>query len=84
MRALEPWHLVILAIVFVALFGAKRLPDTARSLGESLHIFKKSIRPEEPAPPAAAPVLPPAEPRGQINASVGVPKPEEHGSPGPG
>jgi sec-independent protein translocase protein TatA len=51
--ALEPWHLVILAVVFVALFGAKRLPDSAKSLGESLHIFKKSVR--GPDDPAAAP-----------------------------
>jgi sec-independent protein translocase protein TatA len=42
--ALEPWHLVILAVVFMALFGAKRLPESAKSLGESLHIFKKSMR----------------------------------------
>jgi sec-independent protein translocase protein TatA len=48
--ALEPWHLAILAVIFMALFGAKRLPDSARSLGESLHIFKKSMSaPEEPA-----------------------------------
>jgi sec-independent protein translocase protein TatA len=51
--ALEPWHLVILAVIFMALFGAKRLPDSARSLGESLHIFKKSmLAAEDPAVPA--------------------------------
>ncbi|HEX3610134.1 MAG TPA: twin-arginine translocase TatA/TatE family subunit [Sporichthyaceae bacterium] len=50
--ALEPWHLVILAVVFMALFGAKRLPESAKSLGESLHIFKKTMRgPEEQAAP---------------------------------
>jgi sec-independent protein translocase protein TatA len=44
MRVLEPWHLLILATVFVALFGAKRLPESARSLGEAMNIFKKSAR----------------------------------------
>jgi sec-independent protein translocase protein TatA len=44
MRVLEPWHLLILAAVFVALFGAKRLPDAARSLGEAMNIFKRSVR----------------------------------------
>jgi sec-independent protein translocase protein TatA len=39
-----PWHLAIIAIVFVLLFGATRLPDGARSLGRSLRIFKAEIR----------------------------------------
>ncbi|WP_244165273.1 twin-arginine translocase TatA/TatE family subunit, partial [Streptomyces silaceus] len=34
-NALEPWHLLIVAIVVLAVFGSKRLPDTARSLGKS-------------------------------------------------
>jgi len=31
MGELSPWHLLILAAVFVLLFGAKKLPDAARS-----------------------------------------------------
>jgi sec-independent protein translocase protein TatA len=61
MRVLEPWHLVVLAAVFVALFGAKRLPDSARSLGEAMNIFKRSVRDgldPIPATPSAAPPLP--------------------------
>ena len=42
--ALEPWHILILALIFIMLFGAKRLPDTAKALGESMNIFKKSVR----------------------------------------
>ena len=38
--ALSPWHLLIIAVIFVMLFGAKKLPDSARSLGRSLRIFK--------------------------------------------
>jgi sec-independent protein translocase protein TatA len=38
-----PWHLIIVAGVFVMLFGAKRLPDAARSLGKSAHILKSEI-----------------------------------------
>ncbi len=44
MNALKPWHLLILAVVFVVLFGAKRLPDSARSLGRSLRIFKSEVQ----------------------------------------
>jgi sec-independent protein translocase protein TatA len=36
-------HLLIVAAVFVLLFGAKRLPDSARSLGKSLRIFKAEM-----------------------------------------
>jgi sec-independent protein translocase protein TatA len=39
-----PWHWVILAIVVIALFGYKKMPDAARSLGRSLRIFKTEIK----------------------------------------
>jgi len=38
----QMWLLVILVVVI--LFGAKRLPDSARSLGRSLRIFKSEIK----------------------------------------
>jgi len=66
-------ELLVLVLVVVLLFGAKRLPDAARSVGRSLRIFKaetKGLVDGEAAPdataaaaaPAAAPVaLPPAQ-----------------------
>jgi sec-independent protein translocase protein TatA len=39
-----PWHWVIVAIIVIALFGYKKLPDAARSLGRSLRIFKTEIK----------------------------------------
>lgn len=68
-------EIVILLIVFLVLFGAKRLPGAARSLGQSLRIFKaetKGLRSDdELAPSAPDPaatvtpaVLPPALPTG--------------------
>jgi sec-independent protein translocase protein TatA len=39
-----PWHWIVLAIVVIALFGYKKLPDAARSLGRSLRIFKTEIK----------------------------------------
>lgn len=44
MNSLKPWHLLVLAIVFLILFGSKRLPDSARSLGRSLRIFKSEVQ----------------------------------------
>ena len=44
MNSLKPWHLLVLAVVFLVLFGSKRLPDSARSLGRSLRIFKSEVQ----------------------------------------
>lgn len=44
MGALQPWHWLIVIAVFVLLFGAKKLPDAARSLGKSMRIFKSEIK----------------------------------------
>src|ERR1700722_984938 len=42
--ALAPWHIIILLVVLVVLFGARRLPGAAQSLGQSMHIFKNSVQ----------------------------------------
>jgi sec-independent protein translocase protein TatA len=44
MGDLRPWHLAIIALVFVVLFGYKRLPDAARSVGRSMRIFKAETK----------------------------------------
>jgi sec-independent protein translocase protein TatA len=44
MNALKPTHLIVLLVVVLVLFFAKRLPDSARSLGRSLRIFKSEIK----------------------------------------
>jgi sec-independent protein translocase protein TatA len=58
-----PGHWAVLAVVMILLFGAKRLPDTARSLGKSLRIIKSElgelhndVKPDTPgAPPTPVP-----------------------------
>jgi sec-independent protein translocase protein TatA len=44
LNGLQPWHLIILVLVVVLLFGAKRLPDAARSIGKSMKIFKAETK----------------------------------------
>jgi sec-independent protein translocase protein TatA len=39
-----PGHWAVLAVAMIVLFGAKKLPDAARSLGTSLRIFKSEVR----------------------------------------
>lgn len=62
MSGLTGWHLLILLAAFVLFFGAKRLPDMARAVGQSARIFKGEMkgaaaeqehaRSEHQAPPA--------------------------------
>jgi sec-independent protein translocase protein TatA len=40
----QVWHFVVLVLVFLLLFGAKRLPDLARGVGRSLRIIKAETR----------------------------------------
>lgn len=41
---LRAWHIIVVVAVFLLLFGAKRLPDLARSVGRSLRIIKAETR----------------------------------------
>ena len=46
MRAIfdNPALLIVLILLVVLLFGAKRLPDAARSIGRSMRIFKSEVK----------------------------------------
>lgn len=75
----NPLHILILLVVVLLVFGAKRLPEIGRSLGEGMRGFKDSISGDSPqqtsltsAPPAAPPV---AAPPVAAAASVTPPAP---------
>jgi sec-independent protein translocase protein TatA len=57
------WELILVLLVVLVVFGSKRLPDSARSLGRSLRIFKAETRglreDDKPVVPPAAPVYDP-------------------------
>lgn len=55
-NALEPWHLLVLGVVIIVLFGSKKLPDTARSLGKSLRILKSETKVMKESDETAAPL----------------------------
>lgn len=40
----RPWKILIVAIVLIVLFGSKKLPHAARSLGQSMRILKKEVQ----------------------------------------
>ena len=41
---LQPWHLVVLGVVVFLLFGARRLPELGKGLGEGLKGFREGIK----------------------------------------
>ncbi|WP_242582133.1 Sec-independent protein translocase subunit TatA [Streptomyces sp. MST-110588] len=60
-NGLEPWHLLIVVLVVILLFGSKKLPDTARALGKSLRIFKSETRAMKSEAPANSEATPKPE-----------------------
>src|SRR5436190_20335638 len=56
-------EILIIAVVILVLFGSRKMPDAARSLGRSLRILKTEVKglhdddeqPAQPAPPAQLP-----------------------------
>ncbi|MCX5360023.1 Sec-independent protein translocase subunit TatA [Streptomyces sp. NBC_00124] len=59
-NGLEPWHLLIVAIVVIVLFGSKKLPDTARALGRSMRILKSEAKALKDDDTSATATEPPA------------------------
>ncbi len=43
----NPLHILIVLVVVLMVFGAKRLPEMGKSLGEGLHGFTRAIRGEQ-------------------------------------
>ena len=93
MPNLGGWEFVILIGILVLLFGAKRLPDMARSIGQSARVFKgemKGMKNEDgeakaddtpAAPPAAAAPAPPAQPAALPSAQQASHSPPSHSPP---
>jgi sec-independent protein translocase protein TatA len=58
----SPWKILIIALVILVLFGSRKLPSAARSLGQSMRILKKEVHglhedDPEPRPPGAEPTV---------------------------
>lgn len=72
MGELSPWHLLIVIAAFMLLFGAAKMPQAARSIGQSMRIFKAEMRAShdehEPAAPQPAPQ--------QLQGEVTTPQPD--------
>ena len=73
----SPWKIAIIAVLIIVLFGSRKLPGAARSLGQSMRILKKEMQglheddADTPATAQAAPAQDPAP--AQIQAAQAVP-----------
>ena len=63
----NPLHILLLLVVILLVFGAKRLPEIGRSLGEGMRGFKDSLSGDSnnnqslmSAPPASPPAAAPS------------------------
>ncbi|HEY0309066.1 MAG TPA: twin-arginine translocase TatA/TatE family subunit [Acidobacteriaceae bacterium] len=70
---LQPWHLILIAIVAIVLFGGKKLPELGKGLGEGLKGFKDGLKGATDEPVAKST---PVE-----TAHAVTPKPDEHVTP---
>lgn len=66
---LGPWEILIIAVVIVLLFGARKMPAMARSLGQSMRILKAETKGMKDDESSAAPHQQPAQlPEAQASA----------------
>lgn len=76
---IKPMHLVVLVIVILIVFGAAKLPDIARSIGQSAKILKKEMKDltteDNQAPAKATAVVPEANPASTPPATTAVATP---------
>jgi len=65
---LTGWHLLVIVFLVLLLFGAPKLPGLAKSVGQSMKIFKNEIKTDKPeksdetTPVAPATTVPPVIP----------------------
>jgi sec-independent protein translocase protein TatA len=81
---LQPWHWVLVIAAFFLLFGFRKLPDVARSVGQSMRIFKSEVKemkteakPETRTSDVAGRAAPPATPIASERADAPAPESEQ-------
>ncbi|MBG0816758.1 Sec-independent protein translocase subunit TatA [Planomonospora sp. ID82291] len=77
MPNLGPTELIIIGLILVLLFGAKKLPEAARGLGRSLRIFKAETAKLREDDEAAAPTAT------VVQAQPVAPAPQQLATPAP-
>lgn len=75
----HPAALIVLLIIVLLLFGAKRLPDLASGIGQSLRIFKREVNDlrDDEKPAAQPPVVTPPSAPAPAPTQAAAPAPAE-------
>ena len=55
----SPWHLLIVLVIAIVIFGPKKLPELGHSLGSGIRGFKHALEGKEEDIPASGTVEPP-------------------------
>lgn len=55
MGALEPWHLVVILVIALIVFGPGKVADIGGTLGKGVKDFREAVEGRAPAPPAVPP-----------------------------
>jgi len=69
MGGLSPFHWLVVILIIVLLFGSKKIPDLAKSLGQGIKEFKKASQEGE----KEASALPPVSKTPTIDQKTGLP-----------
>ena len=70
----SPWKIAIIAIVIIVLFGSRKLPEAARSLGKSMRILKTEVQGlHEDEAPSTAPTATVQPAPAQLQAQASSP-----------
>ena len=67
-------ELLLISGIVILLFGAKKIPDLAKGIGQGIRNFKKEMKDEEPAAPTASAPEAPKQVDATTTASVEAPK----------
>jgi sec-independent protein translocase protein TatA len=71
----SPWKILIIALVIIVLFGSKKLPSAARSLGQSMRILKREVQGLHEDEPESRPAGAPAAVEAPAAAAAGASRP---------
>src|SRR5580704_2683114 len=80
----SPWKILIVAVVLIVLFGSKKLPHAARSLGQSMRILKREVQGlHEDETESDGPAQAQAQAQASSGAANGFPQAELTAAPQP-
>ena len=49
LSVIQPWHLILIVIIALVVFGPSKLGDVGGQLGRAVHDFKKTVNEDDQA-----------------------------------